>query len=93
MVFSGVKWTGSGDQQVGSLIPASALLWQSFTDSEILRIDKIQFQTPRRAQCWRWLASICDFFRKEEHLFLCISIVHQFFSVTAASAAVCQALG
>lgn len=29
-------------------------------------------------------------FRKEEHLFLCISIVHQFFSVTAARAAVAK---
>lgn len=35
-----------------------------------------------------WPASVN--FRKEEHLFLCISIVHQFFSVTAASAAVAK---
>lgn len=35
-----------------------------------------------------WPASVKV--RKEEHLLLCISIVHQFFSVTAASAAVAK---
>lgn len=88
-----IDWKGSGlppsDPQVGvsdTGIRAMAIVFKPWNFLGLVRCSSGLQEELRAGIGWPASANV----GKEEHLLLCISIVHQFFSVAAASAAVAK---